>query len=219
MANYFSKFPITYYNLTDSNNFKLVTNIISRYVIEQNIRENMVFYDVYDIRDGDTPENLAYKFYSSPERHWLILAANGILDVETQWPLTNREFNIYLNAKYSEYGDGSNYGGLNWAKSNYKVYYRVEKITAPNGIETIKKFEVDSNTYLELANTTSSVVLMVPDGDRANVNAAITIANTVEQKTYYEYEYEENESKRQIKILRFQYVDLVEKELERVFSE
>lgn len=211
MANYFSKFPLTVYNLSDTSASQVVTNILSRYVIEKNIRENMIFYDLYDIRDGDTAENLAHKIYGSAERHWLILAANDILDVETQWPLTEEQLNIFINEKYSIYGNGSEYGGLEYAKDNVHSYYKIEKIIAPNGTETITKNEVDSNTYSELSISSDSLTLT--DGN------IITIVSDKETKSYYLHEYEENEAKRKIKILRFQYVDTVEKELETVFSD
>lgn len=213
MANYFSKFPLVYYNLTKGGNSQIVTNILSRYVIEKNIRENMIFYDRYEIRDGDTPENLAHKLYDSAERHWLILAANDIVDVESQWPLTEQQFNRHVNEKYFENGDGSEYSGLEWAKNNYRHYYRTEKIIMPRNVETINSFEIDSNTYVELANSVSSYTTTLSDGNE------ITVINNVDRKTYYQSEYEENEDKRLIKILRFQYLDAVEQELERVFSE
>lgn len=213
MANYFSKFPQTYYKQNDEGYRDVVTNIISRYAIEKNIRDNLSFYTNYTIKDGETPEEIAYKIYNSPERHWLVLAANDIIDVEEQWPLTHNQFNDYINDKYSENGDGSEFGGLKWAANNVYAYYKTETVITPKGT-TIQKFEVDSNTYAN-ANlvSVSSQSVTLTDG------TTITINKNKETKTYYEYEYEENENKRNIRLMNFQYADQVEDELERVFRE
>lgn len=226
MANYFANFPLTLYNLSDCSTVsQLVTNILSRYVIEKNIRDNMIFYEFYDVRDGDTPENIAYKIYNSSERHWLVLAANDIIDVETQWPLTFKQLNEYINEKYFIFGDETQYSGLEWAKNNQKQFYRVEKIIKNSKVMNTNKFEIGQNTYSELANTllttsNTSPILINPSKSITLADGTfITIANSVETKTYYEYEYDLNEQKRNIKLLRFEYVDLIENELKTVFSE
>lgn len=213
MAKYFSKFPQTYYKQNDEGYRDVVTNIISRYAIEKNIRDNLSFYINYTIKDGETPEEIAYRIYNSPERHWLVLAANDIIDVEEQWPLTHNQLNDYINDKYFESGDGTNFGGLKWAANTVYAYYKTETVVAPKGT-TIQKFQVDSNTYAN-ANlvSVSSQSVTLTDG------TIITINKNKETKTYYEYEYEENENKRNIRLLSFQYVNGVEDELERVFRE
>lgn len=216
MANYFSKFPKTWYGQNDQSYLDRVTNIISRYAIEKNIRENLSYYLDYTIRDGDTPEIIAYKIYGSPERHWLILAANDIIDVQEQWPLTYEQLNNYINEKYFNKGDGSELSGLEWAKNQVHTYYKTETTIVPGTkiTKTIKKFEVDANTY---ANTV--LVPMTSQDYTLKDGTTITVQKSKETKTYYEYEYEENENKRNIKILNFQYVDQVENELQRVFQD
>lgn len=213
MPKYFSKFPLVYYNLSESSSSQLVTNILSRFVIERSIRDNISFYDFYNIKDGDTPENLAFKFYKSSERHWLILGVNDIFDIETQWPLSGDQLNRYINQKYSEYGSGTKYGGIEWAAANYKGYYKFERTLTASGAEKKKLFEIDANSYPEAANTTSSELYTLGDGN------TIRLFKGVERKTYFDYEVEENEAKRRIRILRFQFVDYVEQEIENVFNE
>lgn len=215
MAKYFSKFPKTNYpSLFEDGTADLVTNIISRYALGQGIRDNLSFYINYDIRDGDTPEIIAYKIYNSAERHWLVLIANDIIDVEEQWPLTHDQLNIYINEKYFDRGDGSELGGMRWAANNMYAYYKTETVVAPGNKTTIKKFEIDANTYAN-ANLVfaSTDTLTLSDGN------VITIKTDKETKTYFEYEYEENESKRKIRLLNFQYLDLIEEELKTIFDE
>lgn len=229
MANYFSKFPQTYYKQNDEGYRDIVTNIISRYAIGKEIRDNLSFYVNYTIKDGETPEEIAYKIYNSSERHWLVLAANDIIDVQDQWPLSYEQLNKYINQKYFLNGVYSLFGnpeeftedadfypdmfGLIWAKNEIYAYYKTETIISSKGT-TIEKFQVDANTYAN-ANlvSVSTQTVTLTDGN------VITINKNKETKTYYEYEYEENENKRNIRLLNFRYVEQVENELERVFRE
>jgi hypothetical protein len=73
-----------------------------------------------------------------------------------------------------------------------------------------KKVQVDANTYANVSVSSSNVTLN--DGNQ------ITISTTKESKTYYDYELEENENKRQIKILRPEFVFGLEQELKNVFN-
>jgi hypothetical protein len=81
--------------------------------------------------------------------------------------------------------------------------------TNPNSTKEIKKYEVDANTYANVVVSTSSVTLQD--------NSVITIATSRQTKNYYEYEVEENEKKRKIKLLKPEFVADLEKEVELVF--
>jgi hypothetical protein len=101
--------------------------------------------------------------------------------------------------------------GLVWAQQNTQSYYSVEKrTTVKNGEYLEKKVQVDANTYANVSVSSSNVTLN--DGNQ------ITISTTKESKTYYDYELEENENKRQIKILRPEFVFGLEQELKNVFN-
>jgi hypothetical protein len=47
-------------------------------------------------------------------------------------------------------------------------------------------------------------------------NVSVTFNTTKETKTYYDYELEENESKRTIKLLKPEFIATLEKELENI---
>jgi len=99
MAKYFKYFPKSIYS-TDSVLVDVVTNIVARYAFQQSFKDNTsVFYD-YDIQDSDTPEIIASKFYNSPERHWVVLMMNNIVDPQFDWPLKQDTLIKYINSKY-----------------------------------------------------------------------------------------------------------------------
>lgn len=210
MANYFSKFPKIYHSFDDFKTSEQVTNILTRFSLEEKLKENTSIFYEYDIRDGDTPEIIAAKVYNSSERHWIVLMFNDIIDPHYDWPLQYDVLNKYIDAKYMEEANSNSSGaGITWSKNNTHSYYRVEKCTSPNGTITIQKYKIDANTY---ANT--NVVLN--DSVTLTDNSVVVFDTTKETKTYYNYEMEENEKKRKIKLLKQEFVSPLEIELENI---
>lgn len=97
---YFSSFPKGLYDLKKNNNPILVTDLMRRVKVRSKILNEISLYDLYDVRDGDTPESLAFKIYGDTELHYIILLTNNVTDRYYQWPLTTFEFENYLNDKY-----------------------------------------------------------------------------------------------------------------------
>ncbi|MCK9369125.1 baseplate wedge protein 53 [Candidatus Dojkabacteria bacterium] len=207
MAKYFNFFSKTLYTNGNSNDLDVVTNIISRFAFESTLKENTSAYYEYEIRDSDTPEIIAEKYYNNPERHWIVLLFNDIIDPQYDWPLADRNLIRYIDKKYSANG------GLSWAKNinNVQAYYKVSTRTSDfDRISLEERFQITKEDY---ANTgTSSVVYSLQDG------STVTETITTEYKTFYDYEIEENEKKRKISLLKPEFIDSVEKEFKRVIK-
>ena len=63
---YFSDFPKIIYDAEGKGNIAVVTNLLRRVAIRSKIKDNVMLYDTYDIRSGDTPESIAHKLYDDP---------------------------------------------------------------------------------------------------------------------------------------------------------
>ena len=211
MSKYFNYFPKTFYKLNEnSNDVDAVTNITARFGFEQAFKNNSAVYYEYDVQDSDTPEIIANKFYGSPERHWAVLMINDIVDPQFDWPLDQRTIISYIDEKYLANASVGQ-SGTTWAQANIHSYYKVEtRTTNSTGTELQSKLEIDANTYANVAATTSNLTL--DDGN------SITITTTKETKSYYDYEIEENEAKRTIKLLKPEFVSSIEEELRNVFK-
>jgi hypothetical protein len=213
MAKYFNYFPKTYYSLQDKIvGLDIITNIVSRFTLESNFLDNSSIFLKYDVQESDTPEIIADKLYGSPEKHWIVLAANQMIDPQFDWPLEYRTFNEYVRNKYQTNANTSiGQTGLEWAKASIHSYYEVETRTSASGTEYQKKVEIDANTYANVASTTTNVLL--------KDKSVVTIKITKETKTYYDYEFEENENKRSIQLIKPEFAFELENELKKTFSE
>ena len=217
MAKFFNYYPKTFY--TSNNNstgIDTVTNIIARFGFENKLKENSSAFYKYTIKDSDTPEIIAAKFYDNVERHWIVLLFNDIIDPQYDWPLQSDTLIDYINTKYStvEYANTANtlVTGLSWAQniSHVQAYYKIITRTSADGTDIVEKITVDANTYANIAATSISYTL----------NNASSITQTVSKttQTYYDYELELNEAKREIKLLKGDFVSEVEKEFKRVIT-
>ena len=219
MSKYFNYFPKTVYSANNkTTGLDTVTNIIARFNFEQSLKENASTFYKYDIQDSDTPEIIAYKYYGSAEKHWIILLFNNIIDPQWDWPLQDRNFISFVNEKYSANAAANVVfkSGFDWAKSinNIHSYYKVITTTTTgiDGKITVDNLRVDANTYANniLMNIGTKPTVLLADGTTA------TTVITKKTKTFYEYEVEKNEEKRTIIILKKDFIPLVEKEFKKV---
>ena len=97
---YFASFPIIPYDSVGNGHYKYVTNLLRRVGLRAKIKSNTLLFDTYDIRSGETPEEIADKLYDDPELHWVVLMVNNITDRYHQWPLNENQFQAYINDKY-----------------------------------------------------------------------------------------------------------------------
>ena len=98
---YFTKFPYIIYDSVGNGEFKIVTNLLRRVAIRSKIKVNTLFFDTYDVKEGETPEMIAHKLYGDSELHWIILLVNNVTERYHQWPKNNNQFLAYINDKYS----------------------------------------------------------------------------------------------------------------------
>jgi hypothetical protein len=217
MAKYFNYFPKTFYTSNNtSSGIDTVTNIIARFGFEKKLKENSSAFYKYTIKDSDTPEIIAAKFYDHVERHWIVLLFNDIIDPQYDWPLDSRTLIQYINTKYSanQYADTANTSvtGISWAQntSHVKSYFKNITRTSADGTIIIEKITVDANSYANIAATSIAYTL--------NNSSSITETISKTTQTYYDYEVDLNEAKREIRLLKSDFVPEVEKEFKRVIK-
>ena len=97
---YFDRFPMMAYDMAANGDYKLLPNILKRVKLRAGIAAGSFLFDNYDVRDGERPEDIAFKVYGDPELHWVVLMTNNITDRYYQWPLSAPQFAEHLTDKY-----------------------------------------------------------------------------------------------------------------------
>lgn len=99
---YFSNFPKIYYNFPflDGIVLKPVTDVTMNVRPIRNILENVVYYEDYDMDDGETPEIIAERIYGDPNLHWVLMLVNERYNYLEDWPIPEYKFEEYVARKY-----------------------------------------------------------------------------------------------------------------------
>jgi hypothetical protein len=97
---YFSQFPLMAYDMAGNQQYKLLPNILKRVKLRSNLRAGSFLFDNYDVKDGERPEDVAYKWFGDAKYHWIILMTNNVTDRYYQWPLSQPQFQEHIADKY-----------------------------------------------------------------------------------------------------------------------
>jgi hypothetical protein len=178
---YFSYMSTLPYEAFDgSGQYKVVTDIFKRVRATLEARQDKTIYYNYTVSDGETPEIIAYKYYGAAHYHWVILLMNEIRSPQWCWPLEAFSFEKYIIEKY---------GSVETALTMHS-HYETTEIVAP----------ITAHGY-----TKGDVILQA--GLPANANFSYSYAGGTFNSSYkevfmYGKEEAENESKRNIILLR-----------------
>ena len=104
---YFRQHPdLDYPSLKNDRNsaydYQIVKNIFKRAVLRDDIFDEVTAFEKYSVQGDERPDQVAYNFYNDSGLDWVILTTNNIIHVRDEWPMGNQDFLTYLNAKYTE---------------------------------------------------------------------------------------------------------------------
>ena len=197
MASYFRQVPDFDYVNRDSDgksigDYQVVKNLFKRVKIRQDILENLAYFSQYKITGDDRPDNVAFEIYGDESFDWLVLLSNNIMSIQTEWPLSQAAFNDFLIKKY---------GSIE--KTNNIHHYETRELKNDSGEIVVRKgLIVPKNYKVEYFDV------------RRNQNVVRT--NEVDSVTNYVYEVRKEEKKRNIYLLKADYVELVLDDVQRL---
>ena len=103
---YFRQLPdLDYPSLRNDRNsaydYHLVKNIFKRAVLRDDVFDEVTAITKYSVIGDERPDQVANRFYKDSGLDWVILTTNNIVHVRDEWPMGNQDFLTYLNAKYT----------------------------------------------------------------------------------------------------------------------
>tara|TARA_B100000927_G_scaffold254025_1_gene220044 strand:- start:336 stop:983 length:648 start_codon:yes stop_codon:yes gene_type:complete len=161
---------------TSSLDFIEVKNIFRRVKIRDDLFNNFTVFNKYEIPEGARPDTVAEELFGSANFDWIVLTVAGIINLRNEWPLSNRDLYKYVNNKYGDSLDSN------------RFFETTEVKDATGRLILPKGKVVDSN-----------FTIPKPGEPNATLNPVVGISN-------HEYETRLNEKKRNIFILREEYL-------------
>ena len=193
MSNYFKKIPDFEYvsRLPDAkiSDYIRVKNLFKKGYLKEDIFQDLTLFTKYQVQGNERPDNVAYKIYNDPSLDWIVLLSNNIINIQTEWPMDQYELDRYLLDKYGSY-----------EKLNETHHYETIEITNSSGVKIVEEgLTVDSDFSVTFYDW------MI---DSLETKSGIT--NPV---TNYEYEMKKEDEKRNIFLLKSDYVHVVKDDL------
>lgn len=192
---YFKHFPLINYD-------GIVTRDITRHVrFIDELDSDLYVHLPYTLKDGESPEDLAYHYYGSVKYTPFVLMANKIVDPYLDWLMPRDVFNRYIIKKYAEQS------GL---AGDQVLYWAMNETTADNIIQ----FE-DSNS--DVMTVDSAIEFHVPShlkGAYFKRKRGLPLFAVPGMRPVRVYEYEErlNEDKRNIRLIDRTLISRIESE-------
>ena len=152
-------------------------NFFRRYRINEDVFSNTVYFKKYAITDGQRADALALEAYGDPFYDWVILLVNNMVNAQYDWPMTNYEVYKVLESEYETPYETIHHYETD-AIGPYKAGQRVDE-TFYNGTH---KMNIDGAMVTKNGN---------------EICRPVTVA---------EWFYAENEKKREIYLLKPQYL-------------
>ena len=162
---------------TSSLDFIEVKNVFRRVKLRNDFFNNFTVFNKYEIPEGSRPDTVAEELYGSPIFDWVVLTTAGILNVRNEWPLSNRDLYNYTNNKYGE-------------SLNSTRFFETTEVKDSSGRLILPKGKV----------VDSGFTIPNPTNPSATLNPVVGISNFI-------YETRINEEKRNINILRKEYLN------------
>ena len=88
------------YDVKNNGNYKILPDILRRVKQRNAIASGQFIFDTYDVVNGEKPEDIAYKWFGDAQLHWVILMTNNVTDRFHQWPMSQPQFQEFLEDKY-----------------------------------------------------------------------------------------------------------------------
>ena len=138
----------------------------------------------------DRPDNVAFNVYDDETLDWIILLSNNITNIQTEWPLDHQSFYNFLISKY---GSEEQIHAVHHYETT-EVRNTAKTIIVPKGLKVPKNYSIEF--YDE------------------RLGSYTTISNITTEITNYEYENKIENEKRNIYVLKSDYLNVILNDME-----
>lgn len=199
MSNYFRLIPEFEYvsRLPDAKigDYIRVKNLFKKGKIREDIFENLAFFTKYKIVGDDRPDNVAFEVYEDSKLDWIILLSNNVLNIQSEWLLPQQQFDNYVLGKYGDYD--TLYNGIHHHETVEEKNSQGVTIV-PAGLEVKSNYSVSYYDYF--------------------IDSQVTKNNLVVPITNYEYEEKLENNKRNIFLLKKDYIGIILNDMEGIME-
>lgn len=199
-----------YYPHINYNDHKAKFILAHAQVKERYLKDYRTFFS-YVIKNEERPDIVAWNEYKDPTLDWVIYIINGIFDPYKDWPLSEKQFITYLETKY----DMPAYKLQSVSDNSTIAYYHYTGLE--NLSPTDKEIDISNFNYTMSPETHDQLIIANTSVWNSFTQSYLPAVNGWRAKSIYDYEYDKNESKRDIILLRPNYIDEFKRQFRDLF--
>ena len=190
MSSYFQRVPDLNYvsRLPDAKigDYIRVKNLFKKGKLREDIFQNLAFFEKYKVVGDDRPDNVAFEVYDDASLDWVVLLSNNVLNIQSEWPLPQTDFDRFVLDKYGDYD--TLYNGIH--------HYETEEVKNSQGVTIVPAgLQVDASYSVSYYDFF--------------IEQQITTGNISIPVTNYEYEEKVENDKRNIFLLKPRFLNIV----------
>ena len=195
--------PLSHKN--SSGDYILIKNLFRRTKLADYVKSSSVAFDKFVIGEGDRPDTVAEALYGDARLDYVIILVAGITNINHEWPL--QDYQVYDYA-LSKYGDEATMNQVRYYET-FEIRDEKNRQILPPNLIVDENFKIDGTIH-KYPNTTRYTLrsqagyTQLDDKDEFTV----TTDNIARAVTNLEFEYSENEKKREINVLNRGYIQL-----------
>ena len=188
-----------------SRDFLLIKNIFRRTKLYDFLESNVTLLNTFTIGDGDRPDTIAEELYGDATLDYIVVLVAGITNITNEWPL--QDYQVYDYA-LEKYGSEIEMNAIRYHETLEIIDDQNRQIVPPNLIVDAD-FKIDG-TVNKFPSSTRYTLKALTGNRQLDDKDEFTVAtdNIARAVTNLEYEYTENEKKREINVLNRGYIQL-----------
>ena len=205
---YFSELPDIAYqsplsHKNSSTDYIIIKNIFRRAKLFDYIRSASNIFNKYVVGDGERPDTVAESIYGDARLDYVVILVAGITNINHQWPL--QDYQVY-NYALEKYGSEVEINKIKYYKT-FEIKDEQDRQILPPELIVDSDFKIDGtvNKFPSIRYT-----LLSPTGNRQlddKDEFSVTTDKIAYAVTNLDYEYSENEKRREIDVLDSSYLN------------
>ena len=170
--------------------YQVVKNIFKRAVLRNDVFDEVTAFTKYSVEGDERPDQVAFDFYQDPNLDWVVLTTNNIVHIRDEWPMGNQDFLTYLNEKYT----AEELANIHHYETDVLRDSR-GRLIHPKGLTVPSDYSIN---FLD--------------------NGVLRTESKITSFTFLEHETNLNDAKRNINILKQEYLNLFLEDFENIME-
>lgn len=199
------------YDKKNISDYVVVKNLFKRAKIQDDIFENLAFFDKYSIIGDERPDNVAHKVYGDSSLDWVVLLSNNILNIQTEWPIPSNSVEKVLLDKYGSYEklyEPHHYETIEVSDSRGNIILPAGLIVS-NLIRDYRIFIKDQNGQEILNYNHNKLVPYFIEYYDYGLDSEVLQTDIIYEINNYDYEMRLEDEKRTIYVLKAEYLNVI----------